>query len=125
MELSTYEIKKRHHEKELKSFKNKLGPNTVWFNSLTKEKQFDILFLWKKHKKFNKLTKPEWVKKSKRVPLDPNRPWCRKTLKKVKELEYPPSLKHFIKNIMYDRRFRPKTQDIRNTTITLLLNEEK
>jgi len=125
MELSTYEIKKRQHEKELKSFKNKLGPNTVWFNSLVETKQFDILFLWKKLKKSNKLTKPEWTEKLKRVPIDPNRPWGRTTLKKVKILKHPPSLKHFIKKMMSYRRFQPKIQNIRNTTITLLLNEEK
>lgn len=41
---------KRKSEKELKSFKNKMGDNLIWFNSLPKQKQYDILFMWKEAK---------------------------------------------------------------------------
>ena len=49
--ISVKEKKKRQHEKELKSFRNKMGQNIVWFDSLSKTKQFDLLFQWKKEKK--------------------------------------------------------------------------
>ena len=41
------ERKKRKHKKELKSLRNKMGKNIIWFESLSPKKQYDVLFLWK------------------------------------------------------------------------------
>lgn len=51
MQLSNKDKKSRQHEKELASFRNKMGSNIVWFDSLSKRKQYDLLFQWKKLKK--------------------------------------------------------------------------
>jgi len=59
MNISNYEKKRRQHEKELKSFRNKMGSNIVWFDSLSKTKQYDLLFGWKREKSSNKLQSPE------------------------------------------------------------------
>ena len=48
MNISNYEKKRRQHEKELNSFRNKMGSNIVWFDSLSKTKQYDLLFGWKR-----------------------------------------------------------------------------
>jgi hypothetical protein len=124
MQLSNYEKKRRKHEKELSSFKNKMGSNIVWFNSLPTKKQYDALFMWKKLNYNNKLTSPGYTKVPKRVPIDPTRPYGRKKVVKVKELKYPPSLKHFIKGIIQIPSYRPKVQRIRETTIDILLNKK-
>ena len=123
--LSVHEIKKRQHEKEIKSLRNRMGANIVWFDSLSKTKQYDILFEWKRIKNSNKRTKPEYVKKSIRVPLDPNRPWGRTKLSKVWVLEYPPSFKHFIKKCQTSMRYQVKKQNVREIAINILLNNEK
>lgn len=121
--MSEEEKAKRKHEKELKSLRNKMGPNIVWFDSLTKKQQFDILFLWKSNK-FSKrnLTEPVYVKVRKSVLLDENKPWRGSKRIYVNELKYPASLKHFIKEC---RKFiHPKINAVRQTTIDILLGEK-
>jgi hypothetical protein len=73
----------------------------------------------------NKRTKPEYVDVTKRVAIDPARPWGRKKVVKVKELRYPPSLKHFIVECKMMPSFKPKIQNIRQSTIDILLNSNK
>lgn len=124
MQLSNKEKKRRKSEKELKSFRNKMGSNIIWFDSLSKGKQFDLLFGWKRTKHMNKRTKPEFIKSTKRVPVDESRPWGRKKIVKVLELKYPPSLKHFIKTCRSDSNFQPRVQNVRQTTIDMLLNKK-
>lgn len=124
-ELSIHQIRAKQHEKELKSLRNKMGANIVWFDSLPKTKQYDILFEWKRIKNSNKRTKPEYVKKSIRVPMNPNRPWGRKKISKVWVLEYPPSFKHFIKKCRASVRYQVKKQNLRQVTIDHLLKNEK
>jgi hypothetical protein len=124
MNISNYEKKRRKHEKELKSFRNKMGSNIVWFDSLSKTKQYDLLFGWKKIKFRNTITKPEYRKVTKRIPIDPQRPWGRKKLVQVMELKYPPSLKHFIKECRESRLYKPMIQNLRQTTIDIILNEK-
>lgn len=124
MELSKYEKKRRQHEKELNSFRNKMGSNIVWFNSLPKGKQYDILFGWKRTLHRSERTKPEYVEVLKRVPVDPKRPYGRTRVTKVMELRYPPSLKHFIKDCKKRREYQPRVQNIRHTAIDLLLKEK-
>lgn len=110
--ISVKEKKKRQHEKELKSFRNKMGQNIVWFDSLSKTKQFDLLFQWKKEKKNNKLTIPEktfvW----------------RRAIKWVEITKYPPNLKYFIKERKNSRMFTPNIANVRQTTIDILLNKK-
>lgn len=124
MQLSIKEKKRRQHEKELNSFRNKMGSNIVWFDSLPKGKQYDLLFGWKRFCHLNKRTKPEYVKVAKRIPIDPQRPWGRKKVVKVVELLYPPSLKHFIKACKKNRNYQPRVQDVRQTAIDLLLKKK-
>jgi len=124
MQLSNKEKIRRKNEKELKSFRNKMGSNIVWFDSLSKGKQFDLLFGWKRTKYINKRTKPEYVKITKRVPIDESRPWGKKKIVKTIELKYPSSLKHFIRDCRSDHNFQPWVQNIRQTTIDMLLNKK-
>ncbi len=119
--MSNKEKKRRQHEKELKSLRNKMGPNIVWFDSLSKTKQYDILFEWKRKKQTKKNIKPEYVEVWKREPIDPKRPWGKTKRVKSLELVYPPSLKHFIISCKHDYRFTPKVQKLREATIDLLL----
>lgn len=124
MSISDKERKKRKHENELKSFRNKMGSNIVWFDSLSNQKQYDLLFQWKRIKFRNKKEKPEYVTCVKRIPLDPLRPWGRKKYVKTLELSYPPSLKHFIKECRESQQFRPSVNKVRECTIDLILNQK-
>ena len=54
IEISNNEKKRRQYKKELKSLRNKMGSNIVWFDSLPKSKQYDILFKWKSEKYIKK-----------------------------------------------------------------------
>lgn len=124
MELSNKEKKKRQHLKELKSLRNKMGSNIVWFDSLSKTKQFDVLFQWKKTKKASLLDKPKYIMVAKKIPIDPLRPYGRKKIVRVMVLKYPPSLKHFIKDCRESGFFNPMLQNVRQTTINMLLNKK-
>lgn len=110
MELSNKEKKRRQHEKELNSFRNKMGINLTWFDSLPKEKQYSILFSWKRQKYFKKnMTEPE-IKKIKM--------YRRIRLVKI----YPPKSKHYIKMIRKNRRYKSSVGDLRQAAINLILN---
>ena len=122
--ISNRRKKQIQHEKEFKSFRNKMGSNIVWFDSLSKTKQWDLLFAWKKLKSKNKLTKPEWTIVPKRVPVDPLRPWGRARVTKVNQLNYPPSLKHFILESKSSGQFHPIVTKLRETTIDMILNNK-
>jgi hypothetical protein len=102
------ERKKRKHKKELKSLRNKMGKNIIWFESLSPNKQYDILFLWKHEKRFNNLTEPAICK---------NR-W-------VDIKIYPPNFKHFINKIKQQSRFKVNKQTLRENAIDLILNKNK
>lgn len=120
--LTDKEKKKRQHQKELKSLKNKMsGINLVWFNSLTKEKQYDFLFEWKEEKKTNTLKKPEVIYIRKRVwsYLDINK------FELIKVIKYPPSLKHFIEKSKNKIRYRSFKNRQRDAMIDILLNNKK
>jgi hypothetical protein len=119
--ISLKEKKKRQHEKELKSFRNKMGKNIVWFDSLGKTRQFDLLFQWKREKNNNKLTCPEkvYVKLSQ---IDTGT-W-RRIFKWTGVTKYPPNLKYFIEERKKLRIFSPDIVNIRQSTIDLLLNKK-
>lgn len=101
------ERKKRKHKKEMKSLKNKMGKNIIWFESLTPTKQYDILFLWKHEKRFNNLTEPTIHKSA----------WGDIKL-------YPPSFKHFINKLKKQSRFKVNKQTLRENAIDLILNKK-
>jgi hypothetical protein len=122
--ISIKEKKRRQHEKELRSFRNKMGSNIVWFDSLGKNRQYDLLFGWKRVKSMNKRVQPEYVLVNKRVPVDPKRPYGRSKIIKVLELKYPASLKHFIKECRQRRDFQPSVRNVRQATIDILLNNK-
>jgi len=115
MELTDKEKKKRQHEKELKSLRNKMGKNLVWFDSLSKRKQYDVLFLWKQHKSFNNLEKPKvrYVK----AFLHSGR-----GIQMIKVIDYPPNLKYFIEDLRLKFRFKVDKSVLRNSAIDLLLS---
>jgi hypothetical protein len=115
MNLTDNEKKKRQHEKELKSLRNKMGKNLAWFDSLTKDKQYDVLFLWKKNKYNNDLKKPK-VRYVKRYS------YVKGGYSIIKVIDYPPNLKHFIKDLRLKFRFKVDKSVLRNSAIDLLLS---
>lgn len=119
MNLSNKEKKRRQHEKELKSLRNKMsGSNIVWFDSLTKTKQYDLLFAWKREKNINRLEKPV-VRKVRRRVLHNNRfvyQW-------VDVISYPTNIKYFIKKVKSVPGFRPSVTNLRQSAIDLILNK--
>jgi hypothetical protein len=117
--ISLKEKKKRQHEKELKSFRNKMGQNVVWFDSLGKTRQFDLLFQWKREKNKNNLTVPEksFVRKMKHNGWKRQFHW-------VEVTKYPTNLKYFIEERKKLRIFSPNIVNIRQSTIDLLLNKK-
>lgn len=113
--LTEEEKKKRQHQKELKSFRNKMtGSNLIWFDSLSEKRQFDLLFEWKFEKYHNNLEKPsvKYIKK-------------RYFGQKEKNIEYPSSIKHFIKSRLGRGKYSVRLSELRNTTIDILLNKKK
>jgi hypothetical protein len=110
----TPEQRKKKHLKELNSLKNKLtGKSLVWFDSLGKKKQWDLLFEWKQEKFHNKLSKPE-VKYFKR--------------RRRKLVMYPASLKHFIREKMGADgcgwgKWRVNKSAYRNSAIDILIGD--
>lgn len=100
------ERKKRKHKKELKSLRNKMGKNIIWFESLTPKKQYDVLFLWKNEKRFNNITEPTTIKNI----------WGDITI-------YPPNFKHFINKLKTQHNFKVNKQTLRENTIDLILNK--
>ncbi len=117
MNLTDNEKKKRQHEKELKSLRNKMGKNLVWFDSLSKRKQYDVLFLWKKNKYKNYLKKPStrYVKRYS---------YIKGGYSIIKVIDYPPNLKHFISELKLKGKFRVSKSRFRDSVIDLILNEK-
>lgn len=115
--ITDKEKKKRQHQKELKSLRNKLsGPNLVWFDSLSKTLQYDFLFEWKREKQKNKLTVP--VKSTIK----------RRRFGKISTIDvvkYPPNLKHFISNSRKNfRKYQVIVTRQRDAMINILLNQK-
>lgn len=124
--ISKKEKNKRKHKKELKSLKSKLsGPNLVWFESLSNERQFDFLFMWKKHKFKNKSKEVKISYILTKEPVDKKRPWGIKKMVKKRIINYPPSLKHFIESSSAKVYFNASKEKLRNTAIELLLTKNK
>lgn len=113
--MDNKERTKRKNQKELKSLRNKMGGNIVWFDSLNKQQQYDLLFEWKFEKSRKKnITKPIVVRRKKLVKKGAR--WIREW---VDVTEYPASLKHFIKDAKI--RYKPNVSRVRETAIDMLL----
>lgn len=109
MDLSNREKKRRKHKKELKSFRNKMGINIIWFDSLPIEKQYSLMFNWKKEKYFKRSIVVPEIKKIR----------MRRYIKIIKI--YPPKLKHYVRIIKKSKRYMSNVCDMRNATIDLLI----
>jgi len=115
--LSDKEKKQRQHKKELKSFRNKMGSNIVWFDSLPLAKKYDLLFEWKSEKHNNTLKSPETKKVKRRNPY--LRKW-----EYLDVVSYPVNFKYFILVRKNSRRYKPSVVSLRDTTIDILLNKK-
>jgi hypothetical protein len=113
--LTDKEKTKRKNQKKLKSFRNKMGINIVWFDSLTKQKQYDLLFEWEQEKYEKKLViKP--IKKRKRILVKKG---YRYSPVWSDVIIYPANLKHFIRESK--PRYKAEVSRVRETTIDFLL----
>jgi len=117
--ISDKEKKSRQTEKELKSLRNKMGSNILWFDSLDKSAKYDFLFAWKREKYTNKLTQPERVKVIKLTRVG----W-KMQRQKVEVINYPPNLKYFIQRMKMYTRFKTRIVNKRDAAIDLLLNKK-
>lgn len=114
MEITDQEKKTRQHKKELKSLRNKLSStNKIWFDSLTKEKQYDLLFIWKDIKYRNKLKSPEVYYRRMYNFSNNNYSFEKKKI-------YPASLKHLVKALKFSRRFRVDKSRYRSAVLKSL-----
>ncbi len=122
--LSNKEKKRRQHEKELKSLRNKMGKNIVWFDALNKTQQYDILFRWKKEKNSNKIKTPEKKTILKRVRnLGTTGSRWSFSWKKIEVISYPVNLRYFIQNIK--PYFSVTVDNMRESQLNHLLNKYK
>ena len=103
--MTEAEKKRRQHKKELHSLRNKMvGKNLVWFDSLPERSQYDILFAWKREKKFNNRTTKICEARGMYIL-------------------FPINFKYFI--FKMKRKYKPLVSRIREATIDLLLNNKK
>ena len=96
-----------------------MGSNIVWFDSLTKQRQYDLLFEWEQEKwKKRFITKPTTQKKPELKII--NRRYKRVM---VDVIVYPDNLKYFIREVKSSRRSRYKVNvdRVRNAAIDILL----
>ena len=108
--ISEKEQKRRQHKKELNSFRNKMGSNIVWFDSLPLSRQYDLLFSWKREKYTNTKVKVTKIyDRYSRLYLH----------------EYPVNFKYFLIPFRKNRKFQPSVTNLRNTTIDLILNYDR
>jgi hypothetical protein len=108
--ISNWEKKRRQHERELKSFKNKMGVNIVWFESLHEKSQYDLLFSWKKEKNNNRLDSPKKIK-------------IKYGGHKIDSVKYPASLKYFIKKTKNSRKYKPNKDRLRDAALEIILQK--
>ncbi len=90
------EVNKVRILKEFKSFQNKIGKNTIWFNALSNKKQWDLFFKWKRHK---------WISK------------------KVYPVKQPVSLRNFIYICQKNIYFKVPKSIMRDKQINKILDE--
>ena len=116
--LSDNEKKRRQHEKELNSLRNKMGKSIVWFDALNKTQQYDILFRWKKEKHRNNLTTPQKKTLYKKISGFVNGRY-QVVKREIEVISYPPNFKHFIKDMK--PRFSVNVSKMRESQLKHLL----
>lgn len=112
--MSDKEKKLRQHKKELKSLRNKMGKHIVWFDALASNRQYDLLFLWKKEK---------YKVKDIKVPTKVKYEYGNRHRLQMTYTKYPASIKHFLEVYTLDSRFQPSKVRIREASLKILLNE--
>ena len=110
--LSDKEKKLRQHKKELNSFRNKMGKHIVWFDALTSNRQYDLLFIWKKEK---------YKRKDILVPTKSKYEYGNRHKLQMTDTKYPASIKHFLEVYTLDSRFQPSKVRIREASLNLIL----
>jgi hypothetical protein len=111
--LSNKSKSKRRYSKELKSFRNKMGNNLFWFDSLKSENQYDLLFNWKYSKNKCNIKTPI-VKNI--LTYDRNGKRIKKEIK-----VYPIKLKHWINEVRNIGRYIPSSIKKRDVAIRMIL----
>lgn len=106
--MTEKEKRKRKSAKQLKSFRNKMGIHIAWFDSLSKTKQYDLLFMWMRRR----ASTPNEVKVIKKTYVA--------YLHRV-EKRYPAKLSYFIKEMKMVPMFRTTKMKFRQTVIDLIL----
>jgi hypothetical protein len=117
--ISNKERRQRQHEKELNSLRNKMGKSIIWFDALNKTQQYDLLFLWKREKWKNSLTKPEKKILYKRYGGYTNGRY-RVQQKEVEVISYPANFKHFLNEVK--PRFSVSVSKMRESQLKHLLD---
>ena len=112
--ITEKEQKRRKINKELKSFRNKMGKHIVWFDALASNRQYDLLFLWKKEK---------YKTKDVEVPTKVKYEYGNRHRLQMTYTKYPASIKHFLEVYILDSRFQPSKVRIREASLKILLNE--
>jgi len=110
--MTDKEKKLRQHKKELKSLRNKMGKHIVWFDALASNRQYDLLFLWKREKNNRKDIK---------VPTKSKYEYGNRFTLQKTYTKYPASIKHFLEVYTLDSRFQPSKVKIREASLNLLL----
>jgi hypothetical protein len=96
------------NEKELKSIKNRLSGNDLyWFESLSYNKQYDILFMWKKEKYLS----IDRIKLIRKVVFG----------KTITIKVYPVKFKHFLLTIKNMKKFKVSKHRLRNKILEDLI----
>ena len=108
-------MKPTKQEKEMKSFKNKFhGSNLIWFESLVKPKQENLLKDWKRYKWYKRNNNNE-------VKYFKTWDWNNNKTEMLKVINYKPSFKHFINEKKKMRFYKVSTQIMRDNIIDHLL----
>lgn len=120
------ERKNRQHKKELKSFRNKMGDNLIWFDSLTNGQQYTLLLKWKEEKYYKSDISRGEIDARKLIKwgiheIDHN---FVINLDKSIFIRYPIKLKHFIRLYRSTSRFSVSKKSIRDTTIDSILDKK-
>jgi len=119
--LSDKEKKRKQHEKELNSLRNKMGKNIIWFDALNKTQQYDLLFLWKREKYRNTKNKPEKRIFKKRFSGFVNGKYT-VHWKSIEVISYPSNFKHFLKDSK--SRFSVSVTKMRESRLQHLLKDD-
>ena len=111
----SFDMKPTKQEKEMRSFKNKFhGYNLIWFESLVKPKQENLLKDWKRYKWYKRNNNNE-------VKYFKTWDWNNNKTEMLKVINYKPSFKHFINEKKKMRFYKVSTQIMRDNIIDHLL----